>query len=443
MTQAASDLPQPNLPPISHVPKALQGTAFLFSRRWTVAQLARHYGKVFTLDLPVAGPSVIVADARLAKHVFTARSDLLGNFQPNMSRVLGPGSVFALDGDDHLRRRRLLTPAFHGKSMNTYAHIIEEETLREIAGWPNGRSFPALPSMMRITLNAILRAVFGADGEQLQELGRLLPRYITLGSRLAPLPAPNQTYGRYTPWGQLLKLRRKYDAIVDKLIDAKCADPNFEQQTDVLAMMLRNTDDDGSTMSRNDIRDELLTLLGAGHETTSATLGWAFERTSRHPDVLEALSAEADTDENAYRQAAILEVQRTRTVVDLAGRHVYAPTFDLGGWVIPRGYSIFISISQIHADAELFPDPDRFDPQRFTVAKPSSFAWIPFGGGTRRCVGAAFANLEIDIVLRTVLRHFTIEPSAVAGEKWHSRGSAYTPKSGGKIVVHRRQRLSA
>ncbi|KAA1251642.1 cytochrome P450 [Mycobacterium simiae] len=429
---ATNESPVVTLPPTPRIPKALQGITFSISRRWTAQQLARHYGKVFTLSLPVYGPSVVVADSQLAKQVFTASPEALGNIQPNLSRVLGRGSVFALDGDDHRRRRRLLTPPFHGKSIKTYEHIIEEETLRVIADWPDGRSFATLPSMMRITLNAILRAVFGADGDQLDELRRLLPPWVTLGSRLATLPAPKRSYGRYTPWGQLVAQRRKYDAIVDKLIDDKRADTDFERQNDVLALMLRSSYEDGSPMSRNDIRDELLTLLGAGHETTAATLGWAFERLSRHPEVLAALSAEAGTDDNTVRQAVILEVQRTRTVIDIAGRHVWAPAFELGDWVIPHGYSILVSISQIHDDAELFPDPERFEPQRFLAAKPSTYAWIPFGGGTRRCVGAAFANMEMDIVLRTVLRHFTIESTTAPGERWHSRGVAYTPKKGGK-----------
>lgn len=203
-------------------------------------------------------------------------------------------------------------------------------------------------------------------------------------------------------------------------------------------MMLRSTYEDGSVMSRKDIGDELLTLLAAGHETTASTLGWAFERLSRHPDVLAGLVTEADTQDNALRQATILEIQRTRTVIDATGRHVYAPIYELGEWVIPRGYSIIVSISRLHADPEIFPDPDRFDPQRFVGAKPPSFAWIPFGGGARRCVGAVFANMEMDVVLRTVLRHFIIETTTAPGEKYHSRGIAYTPKDGGKITVHRR-----
>jgi cytochrome P450 len=206
--------------------------------------------------------------------------------------------------------------------------------------------------------------------------------------------------------------------------------------------MLRSTYEDGSAMLRNDIGDELLTLLAAGHETTASTLGWAFERLTRHPEVLAALVEEADNagEEGGceLRQATILEVQRARTVIDFAGRSVYPPTFQLGEWVIPRGDSILVSISQIHDNPDVFPDPERFDPQRYIGSKPSTFAWIPFGGGTRRCVGAAFANMEMDVVLRTVLRHFTIETTSAPAERWHGRGIAYTPKDGGRIVVRRR-----
>jgi cytochrome P450 family 138 len=439
-TQAATAPPAIRLPPEARIPKAIQGPLFWISRRWVMQQMARRYGDVFRLNLPVYGRMVVVANPQLAKQVFTASPDVLGNIQPNLSRLLGSGSVFALDGDDHRQRRRLLAPPFHGKSIKNYENIIEEETLRETAQWPEGKAFATLPSTMRITLNAILRAVFGAEGAELDQLRRILPPWVTLGSRLATLPKPTRNYGRYSPWGRLAEWRRRYDVVLDKLIDDERADPNFENRTDVLALMLRSTYEDGSAMSRKDIGDELLTLLAAGHETTAATLGWAFERLSRHPDVLAGLVAEADTEDNELRQAAILEVQRNKTVIDLAGRHVYTPVFELGEWVIPRGYSIVVSIEQMHANDDVFPEPDRFDPQRFIGSKPSSFAWIPFGGGARRCVGAVFANMEMDVVLRTVLRHFTIETTTAPGEKWHSRGVAFTPKNGGKIVVHQRDR---
>ena len=426
------------LPPTPPVPRLIQGLGFTTSRKWTVAQIVRRCGDVFTLQLPVFGRTVIVADPALAKELFMANTEDVGNIQPNLSRVLGSGSVFALDGTDHRRRRRLLTPPFHGKSIRNYEAIFEEETLREAQNWPEGAPFETLEPMMRITLNAILRAVFGADGTHLDELRRIIPPWVTLGSRLAVLPTPARTYGRFSPWGRLARYRRRYDEVIGRLIDAVQADPDFDERDDVLALLLKSTYEDGSSMSRQDIGDELLTLLAAGHETTAATLGWVFERISRHPDVLARLAAEADTEDNEYRQAVILEVQRVRTVIDFAGRHVYAPSFNLGEYTIPQGYSIVVALSQMHHRAQEFPDPDRFDPHRFLGQRPPTFAHIPFGGGTRRCVGAAFANVEMDIVLRTVLRHFVIETTDAPAEKTHSRGVAYTPKSGGRVVVHRR-----
>ncbi|QFS94279.1 Pentalenene oxygenase [Mycobacterium sp. THAF192] len=426
------------LPPTPPVPRLIQGLGFTTSRKWTVAQIVRRCGDVFTLQLPVFGRTVIVADPALAKELFMANTEDVGNIQPNLSRVLGSGSVFALDGTDHRRRRRLLTPPFHGKSIRNYETIFEEETLREAQNWREGAPFETLEPMMRITLNAILRAVFGADGTHLDELRRIIPPWVTLGSRLAVLPTPARTYGRFSPWGRLARYRRRYDEVIGRLIDAVQADPDFDERDDVLALLLKSTYEDGSSMSRQDIGDELLTLLAAGHETTAATLGWAFERISRHPDVLARLAAEADSEDNEYRQAVILEVQRVRTVIDFAGRHVYAPSFNLGEYTIPQGYSIVVALSQMHHRTQEFPDPDRFDPHRFLGQRPPTFAHIPFGGGTRRCVGAAFANVEMDIVLRTVLRHFVIETTDAPAEKTHSRGVAYTPKSGGRVVVHRR-----
>jgi cytochrome P450 family 138 len=428
----------PNLPPAVALPKLVQAIGFSVSRRWTIRQAARRCGRVLTLKVPVYKNIVVVADPAMVRRVFTAGTDELVNIQPNLSRIFGSGSVFALDGAEHRRRRKLLTPPFHGQSIKNYERVIEEETLREISGWPQGTEFRSLEAMNRITLNVILRAVFGADGAELDELRRLMPGWVTLGSRLATLPQPPSNLKGRGPWARLAAYHRKFDAIVDTLVEKAEADPRFDERTDVLALMLHSRYEDGSAISRHDMADELLTLLGAGHETTASTLGWAFERLRRHPDILARLTEEADTEDNELRQATILEVQRARTVIDLAGRRVAAPMFELGEWRIPRGYSIVVSITQLHSDPDVFPEPTRFDPYRFVGTKPPTFSWVPFGGGTRRCIGAAFANTEMDVVLRTVLRHFTIEPTTAPGEKVHFRGVANTPKRGGRIVVRRR-----
>ncbi|MCV7225796.1 cytochrome P450 [Mycolicibacterium komossense] len=434
-----TDLPL-QVPPSPRIPKVLQAAAFVALRRPMTRLLAPKYDGAFTLRIPVFGNVVIVTDPAMAKQVFTTSTDDLGNLQPNLSRVFGPGSVFALEGADHRKRRKLLTPPFHGRSIKNYEKIVEEETLRETASWPQGVEFETLEPMMRITLNIILRAIFGADGAELEKLRRIIPPWVTLGSRLVVLPTPTRDFGRFSPWRKLADYRREYNAVIDFLIEQATADPRLDERTDVLALFLRSTYEDGSAMSRSEIADELLTLLAAGHETTASTLAWAFERLSRHPRVLADLVAEADADTDGaeLRQATILEVQRARTVIDFAGRHVLAPSIELGQWRIPKGYSVMVSIGQLHSNTDEFPNPDQFDPQRFIGNRPNTFAWIPFGGGTRRCVGAAFANMEMDVVLRTVLRHFTIETTSKPDEKWHSRGVAFTPKKGGRVTVRRR-----
>ncbi|RIR17898.1 cytochrome P450 [Mycobacteroides abscessus] len=433
----AADVPKPIAPPLVTLPKLAQGIAFVASRRWTTSRLAKKYGKVYTINIPKFGYTVVVADPDLTREVFTTSTEILGNIQPNLSQQLGPGSVFALERNEHRHRRKLLAPKFHGKAMVQYEQIIEEETLRECATWPEGQQFETMEPMMRITLNAILRAVFGADGAELDVLRRLIPPWVELASLTTRIPQPKRNYGRFSPWGRLKTYRAHYDAVIGSLIEKALAAPDFEDRTDILALLLRSTYDDGTTMSRSDVSDELLTLLAAGHETTATTLAWAFERITRHPEVLSRLAEEAQGDSNEYRQATILEVQRSRPVIDFAGRHVLAPHVDIGPYRIPQGHSVVVSINLMHDDPVAFPCPERFDPERFMGAKPGN-SWVPYGGGTRRCVGAAFANMEMDIVLRTVLRHFTIETTTAPDEKWHSRGVASCPKNNGRVTVRRR-----
>jgi cytochrome P450 len=429
-------------PPAVRLPKPVQMVLMAGFRRRFLRYAGKRYGSVFAINVPFFGRSVVVSDPALARQVFLASTDDLINVQPNLSRIFGPGSVFALDGKEHRARRKLLAPPFHGQSIKNYEKVIEEETLRESATWPEGAEFRTLEPMNRITLNVILRTVFGADGAELDYLREIIPPWAELGSRMATLPEPPFSTGRHSPWGKLAEFRRNFDRTVFALIDKAQADPHLEQRTDILALLLRSTYEDGTPMSRQDVSDELLTLLGAGHETTASTLGWAFERLRRHPDVLAKLVEENDRDGNEYRQATIQELQRNRTVIDFAGRHVQAPHFDLGEFRIPHGYTVMIAISNVQSNADIFPDPERFDPDRF-VGTRAPTAWIPFGGGTRRCIGAAFANVELDVVLRTILRHFVIETDDAAEEKVHFRGIAFTPKDGGRIVVRRRETAAA
>lgn len=421
------------LPPSPPVPKTVQAILSLTHRRELFDWLTGRYGAAFTVWVAVFGRVVVIADPGLARQVFSADPEVLGTRVPNLiTRIMGPGSVQGLNGDDHRRRRQLLSPALHSRQVRGYEEVIVAETTAEIADWPEGEQFPTHPAMVRITLNVVLRVLFGAGGAELDELCCVIPAMVKLGSRLAALPMPPERFRRFTPWGRLQRWRRRYDDVLDMLIFAARADPDFEARTDMLSRLLR------SDMSRSEISDELLSLLAAGHETTAATLAWTFERISRHPQLLAELAAEADAGGSRLRRATIREVQRTRAVTDFTGRHVYAPVFRLGEWVIPQGYSIRIAIAQIHRDADVYPDPDRFDPNRYVNGDPPSVGWLPYGGGTRRCLGSALANLELDVVLRTVLQHFSIQPSMEPDEKQHSRGVNFTPARGGRITVHRR-----
>jgi cytochrome P450 len=263
-----------------------------------------------------------------------------------------------------------------------------------------------------------------------------MPPLVALGSQLVFLPWLHRDLGPWSPWGRFLGLRREFDVIVQSLIDRVAADPNLEQRDDVLSLMLQSRYEDGTSMSRSDLADELFTLLAAGHETTATQLAWAVERLRRHPGVLSRLADEVDAGGSDLLQATIHEVQRSRPVIDGAARQVIAPDMPLGQWVIPHGYTVQVDIPLTHQNA--YPDPDRFDPDRFLTDNPDMYSWVPFGGGTRRCLGAAFANMEMNVVLRTILREFRLVPTNSRDERLHSRGVAFAPSGGGRAVVYRR-----
>jgi cytochrome P450 len=426
------------LPPGPTAPPLVQFAYALTHTQRGVRRMRERYGDAFTVNLPIFGRSLVISDPAQIKQLFLAGPESVDNLERNLGRVFGPGSLFALTGEEHRKQRKLLIPPFHGRRLAAYEKIVEQETLREMARWPRGEPFPVLPSTMRITLDVILRAVFGAEGAQFELLREEFPAAIKLGSRLAVVPVPRKGFGPWSPWDRFFELRRHFDAIVDRLIDKAEADGNLDEREDILALMLQARYDDGSRMTRGEIGDQLLTLLAAGHETTATTLAWAVERLRRHPAVLRELVEEADAGGGALREATILEVQRARPVIDLVGRQVRAESFQLGPWTVPKGYAILVSIALIHDAESVFPNPRVFDPHRFVDAKPDLYQWVPFGGGTRRCLGAAFANLEMNVFLRTLLREFTLEPTDGPDERWHSRGVASAPAKGGIAVVRQR-----
>ena len=292
--------------------------------------------------------------------------------------------------------------------------------------------------MNAITLNIILRTVFGAEGDDLNALRRLLPRMVKLGSVLAATPIPEWDLFGYAPWGRFNRMRAEYDAIIGRLIARARADSALDQRSDILAMLIGATYDDGTPMNDREIADELITLLTAGHETTATTLAWAIERLRRHPEFMHRLVAAVDAGDDALLNAFINEVQRTRPVIAMTFRKVLTDGYAIGPWRVPRDMHIMIGISLVQTDPRLFDEPHRFRPERFLDQRPDPYELIPFGGGTRRCIGAAFAHMELQVVLRTLLTEHSITPTDKRSEAWKSRGVAFAPAYGGQIVRYPR-----
>ncbi|MBS1678114.1 MAG: cytochrome P450 [Actinobacteria bacterium] len=425
------------LPPGPNTPKLLNGLTFLVARNAMVRRLQRRYGDVLTMQMPGFGTMVLVMRPDLVKQVYTAKADVLHGGKNPLGEILGPGSLFSMDEDRHLQERRMLLPPFHGERMRSYEAIIEEEALREMASWPEGVEFASIGSFQTITLRIILRAVFGAEGRELAELERLLPPLTTLGQRLVTIPILRRDWGRRSPGARWKRMHARYRRLADTLVEQHLADPDLGERIDILALMLRAQLEDGGEVDKADLADELLTLLVAGHETTASALAWTVERLRRHPEILRRLEDEARGEENALRLATAEEVLRVRPVINATGRVVMKP-FELGEWLVPPGSSIVTGIAPVHHDDRFHARAERFEPDRYVGRKPDTYAWIPFGGGLRRCLGAAFAQFEIDVVLRTLLRSFELQATSEPGERESFRGVAFAPSKGGAAVVRRR-----
>ncbi len=402
-----------------------------------MARLRRRYGDAYTIDLPVIGRAVVVSHPELVKAVYTAKPTVLHAGKNPLGSLLGPGSLFSMDEERHMEERRQLLPPFHGDRMRSYDQLIEEEALRAMASWPEQTELPSIETFQIITLRVILRAVFGAEGSELTALERLLPPMTALGQRLVTAPILRRAFGSWSPGRRYASMRRRYDELVEALIDQRLTDPRLGERIDILATMLAPLRSAGGDINRRALADELLTLLVAGHETTASALAWTVERLRRHPSVLARLEQEVAKGESTLRSAVILEVLRVRPVIGATGRTVMEP-FQLGEWCLPPGTRLVTEISVTQRDERFHRNARSFEPDRFVGRKPDTYAWIPFGGGVRRCVGAAFAQFEMDVVLRTLLSHFELQPTEARGERESFRGVAFAPAKGGIAVVRRR-----
>ena len=405
----------------------------------------RRFGKRFTVQLPLAPPFVYLSEPDQLKQMFTAPPEVLhpGRGARVLEPLVGSNSVILLDEAAHMEQRKLLLPAFHGEKMAALADLMAEVADREVAEWPRGEPIELHSRMQDVTLEIILRAVFGLDtGPQLDALRERLRRILAFGERpMSMLPANPLTglLERVGPYAEFIELQRQTDALMFELIDERRREHHGGD--DILAMLLEARHEDGSPMSEQELRDELMTLLVAGHETTASTLAWAFELLPREPAVLARLTEEIDAGEgDAYLTATIQETLRRRPVLpNVAPRFVVRP-LEVGGWMYPEGVCLVASAYLLHHDPDVYPDPYAFRPERFLDEAPGTYTWIPFGGGRRRCLGMSFAMLEAKLILRTVLSSRQLHATGDA-EVARRRNITIRPARGATAVL--RDRLPA
>jgi cytochrome P450 family 135 len=412
----------------------------IWSRRaqWLLEQSRARFGPMFTLKIAYEGDWVVVTDPELVKQVFTGDPRVFHAGEGNqiLRPVLGENSVLVLDEKKHISQRKLLLPPFHGERMQAYGEKMTEIAVREIENWPTGVPYKLRPRMQAITLEIVIETVFGVHGGQrMEQLRGALRDFLDLTSdpkALLPilLIGPDRL-------NRVPLFRRRVDR-VDQLLALEIAErraaDDLAERDDVLSMLVQATHEDGSPMSDAEIRDELLTLLVAGHETTATALSWAMERLTRHPEKLERLRSEVESGEDAYLTATIQETLRLRPVIVIVIRKLTEPV-ELGGYELPAGARVVPSIHLIHRDPQIYPEPDRFLPERFLDNPPGTYTWIPFGGGVRRCLGAAFAQFEMGVVLRELVRRYEITPANPAPERPYRRAITETPRHDAEVIL--------
>ena len=421
------------LPPGPRLPPPLQLARFLRRPFGFLDGCAERFGHVFTVNFMIGGPAVMIAEPDHLRAVWSRDR----NHELNKGRrfllepVLGPRSVLLQVGDEHLRRRKLMLPPFHGERMRSYAQVMEEVTLRDMERWPRGEPFALLPRMQRITLDVILRAVFGTTaGEREDELRARLTTLLEQTNRPSNQIAVTLDWvlgGRVAPFAAAV---RPVDELIAREIADRHAAGDLEEREDVLSLLMLARDEDGEALSDAELRDQLMTLLVAGHETTATGLAWTFDALFRNPGVLRRLKASLAAGEEDYLAAVVDESLRIRPVVPEVGRQLGVPV-EVDGHELPAGTSVFASVQLAHRRADLYPDPLAFRPERFLEDKgPTTYSWIPFGGGTRRCLGAAFAQFEMRRVLATIVTQADLEPGSEGAEPVQRRPVTLAPRSG-------------
>lgn len=427
------------LPPGPPLPRVMQAALMLHRGSHFVAACRRRYGSVFTLRVAGMGTLVYLADPADIKTVFAGDPRVFHAGQANsiLGGLLGETSLLVIDEDVHRDRRRLMLPPFHRDAVARQAGLMADIAAAKIAQWPVGKSFAAAPKMSEITLEVILRTVIGAtDPARLAALRAIMPRLLTVGP-WATLALARPELQRYLPWRALRRRMAEADRLLCAEIAERRADPDLAGRTDVLAMLVR-ADEGGHPMSDRELRDQLMTLLVAGHDTTANGLSWALERLTRHPAALARAVAAAeaaaagDPAGDEYLDALVKETLRIRPVVFDVGRVLTEPA-DVAGYRLPAGVMVAPGIGLVHSTAAVYPDPGRFDPDRMLGATLTPTTWFPFGGGNRRCLGAGFATVEMRVVLREILRRVELCTTTAADERQRLKFVVLVPHRGARV----------
>lgn len=391
---------------------------------------------MFTIRPYAFGNLVVVASPEHIKAVFSADRDVFAAGEANaaMSPVLGRQSLLTLDGERHLRQRKLMLPPFHGEAVRRYRDRIEKITAQEVATWPTGKTFPIAPRMQAITFEIILRAVIGvSDPHRLARLRELLPKLLdfsVLDMWMVWL-FPKILNTPLSRGHKSMRVRPEIDRLLYEEISAHRADPDAHD--DILALLVSARDADDQPLSDENLLDQIITLLLAGHETTTTGLSWAFERLLRHPAALRRLERELQSDDETYLDAVVNETLRVRPVIDGVWRKLTAPAI-VAGHLLPAGTLVFPAIALVQT-SDAFPDPEAFRPERFLEGSPRPYTFIPFGGGTRRCIGAAFAVMEMKTVIKTVLLHVELRTPTLAPEKPRVHHVTLVPSRGASVIT--------
>jgi cytochrome P450 len=427
------------LPPGPRLPYWLQ-TLLIWDHTETFQRWCRRrYGATFTVRAYPSKIAVYLTEPADIKEAFAADAEVLKAGEANqiLGPVLGQRSVLLADGDEHLALRRLMLPFFHGKSVQRYGEVVAQIADDEIARWPRGPAIELHARMQAITLEVILRAVIGVeDPARLDVLRVALRRIVELGSGILYMWVVPQL-ARVGRWKRQQRWQADAEALLLEEIAARRVAPDLAERTDVLSQLIGAERDDGTRMDDDELRDQLLTMLLAGHETTATGLAWAFERLARHPSALAAAVEAAHTGDEAYLDAVVKETLRVRPVISDVARYVAAP-IELGGYAIPQGATVMPAIALVHW-GEQFADADEFRPERFIDGEPAAFSWIPFGGGRRRCLGAAFASFEMRTVLRRVLEQVTLTAPDPRDEALKPSHITLIPAHGARMTVTARE----